>query len=86
MCEYVGEILTCTEFYDRNLESNKSGKCTYPVMLDADWGPRALKNEEALCLDATFFGNVARFINHRYLFKHETPVASFYVFICFLVE
>ncbi|KAJ0076622.1 hypothetical protein Patl1_35918 [Pistacia atlantica] len=26
---------------------------------------RHLKDEEALCLDATKFGNVARFINHR---------------------
>ncbi|KAA8550712.1 hypothetical protein F0562_002396 [Nyssa sinensis] len=38
----------------------------YPVLLDADWGSEGvLKDEEALCLDATYYGNVARFINHR---------------------
>ncbi|KAF5951196.1 hypothetical protein HYC85_009140 [Camellia sinensis] len=38
----------------------------YPVLLDADWGSEVvLKDEEALCLDATRYGNVARFINHR---------------------
>ncbi|GAB2220440.1 hypothetical protein Droror1_Dr00008091 [Drosera rotundifolia] len=38
----------------------------YPVLLDADWASESiLKDEEALCLDATFYGNVARFINHR---------------------
>ncbi|XP_065853628.1 histone-lysine N-methyltransferase SUVR4 [Euphorbia lathyris] len=68
ICEYVGEILTNTELYDRNLQINGSGSGghTYPVTLDADWGSeRLLKDEEALCLDATFCGNVARFINHR---------------------
>ncbi|XP_041004192.1 probable inactive histone-lysine N-methyltransferase SUVR2 isoform X2 [Juglans microcarpa x Juglans regia] len=76
VCEYAGEILTNTELYDRNLENSKSGKPTYSVLLDADWGSGDLKNEEALCLDATFFGNVARFINHRCLDANlvEIPV------------
>ncbi|KAK2638044.1 hypothetical protein Ddye_025839 [Dipteronia dyeriana] len=66
VCEYVGEILTNTELYERNMESSGSERHTYPVTLDADWGSeRILKDEEALCLDATFSGNVARFINHR---------------------
>ncbi|KAK9137995.1 hypothetical protein Sjap_008589 [Stephania japonica] len=65
VCEYVGEILTNMELYKRNAKS-KGEKHTYPVLLDADWGAeRVLKDEEALCLDATHFGNVARFINHR---------------------
>ncbi|ERN18966.1 hypothetical protein AMTR_s00067p00206920 [Amborella trichopoda] len=39
---------------------------TYPVLLDADWCKEGvLKDEEALCLDATHFGNVGRFVNHR---------------------
>ncbi|KAF9604856.1 hypothetical protein IFM89_010531 [Coptis chinensis] len=66
VCEYVGEILTNTELYERNLRSTGNEKHTYPVLLDADWGSESsLKDEEALCLDATYYGNVARFINHR---------------------
>ncbi|KAF8394235.1 hypothetical protein HHK36_020442 [Tetracentron sinense] len=66
VCEYVGEILTNTELYERNIRSTGNEKHTYPVLLDADWGSeRVLKDEEALCLDATIYGNVARFINHR---------------------
>lgn len=66
VCEYAGEILTNTELYNRNISSYGNKKHTYPVQLDADWGSEVgLKDEEALCLDATFYGNVARFINHR---------------------
>ncbi|KAI7746401.1 hypothetical protein M8C21_033631 [Ambrosia artemisiifolia] len=66
ICEYVGEILTNTELYERNKQGRKNERHTYPVLLDADWGSeRVLEDEEALCLDATHFGNVARFINHR---------------------
>ncbi|GAB4835471.1 hypothetical protein Ancab_000380 [Ancistrocladus abbreviatus] len=66
VCEYVGEILTNTELYERNLQSSGNERHTYPVQLDADWGSESiLEDEELLCLDATFYGNVARFINHR---------------------
>ncbi|KAK9292714.1 hypothetical protein L1049_020693 [Liquidambar formosana] len=66
VCEYVGEILTNTELDERNKRSSGNERHTYPVLLDADWGSEGvLKDEEALCLDATFYGNVARFINHR---------------------
>ncbi|OMP11414.1 hypothetical protein CCACVL1_00531, partial [Corchorus capsularis] len=66
VCEYVGEIVTNTELYERNMKSSGRERHTYPVTLDADWGSEiVLKDEEALCLDATSFGNVARFINHR---------------------
>ncbi|XP_011038472.1 PREDICTED: histone-lysine N-methyltransferase SUVR4 isoform X3 [Populus euphratica] len=68
ICEYVGEILTNTELYERNIQIQNRGnnRHTYPVTLDADWGSeKVLRDEEALCLDATFSGNVARFINHR---------------------
>lgn len=77
VCEYAGEILTNTELYGRNLEKNKSGKSAYSVLLDADWGSRDLNNEEALCLDTTFFGNVSRFINHRYLFLPQNCCSPF---------
>lgn len=66
VCEYAGEILTNMELYERNRKRNGNDRHTYPVLLDADWGSeRVLKDEEALCLDATFYGNVSRFINHR---------------------
>ncbi|CAI8603302.1 unnamed protein product [Vicia faba] len=66
VCEYAGEILTNTELYDRIVLSTSNDRHTYPVTLDADWGSEVgLKDEEALCLDATHNGNVARFINHR---------------------
>ncbi|KAG6761704.1 hypothetical protein POTOM_034933 [Populus tomentosa] len=67
ICEYVGEIVTNQELYERNNErAAKKERHTYPVLLDADWGSeRILEDEEALCLDATEFGNIGRFINHR---------------------
>ncbi|KAL0390885.1 UNVERIFIED_CONTAM: Histone-lysine N-methyltransferase SUVR4 [Sesamum calycinum] len=66
VCEYVGEVLTSGELFDRVIKSSKGEKHSYPVLLDADWGAeRVLKDEETLCLDATYYGNVARFINHR---------------------
>lgn len=61
VCEYVGEIITSSELHERNLQSSGNENHTYSVPLDAD-----LKDEEALYLDATAYGNVARFINHRY--------------------
>lgn len=65
VCEYVGEILTNAELFER-VSARAEGAHAYPVLLDADWGAEGvLKDEEALCLDATHFGNVARFINHR---------------------
>ncbi|KAL0419721.1 UNVERIFIED_CONTAM: putative inactive histone-lysine N-methyltransferase SUVR2 [Sesamum radiatum] len=66
VCEYVGEVLTNAELFERVLRSPKGEKHSYPVLLDADWcAEGVLKDEEALCLDATYYGNVARFINHR---------------------
>ncbi|XP_058207893.1 probable inactive histone-lysine N-methyltransferase SUVR2 isoform X1 [Rhododendron vialii] len=66
VCEYVGEILTNAELSDRISKSPNSEGLAYLVLLDANWGSGGvLKDEEALCLDATNYGNVARFINHR---------------------
>uniref|UniRef100_A0A0E0KXC7 SET domain-containing protein n=1 Tax=Oryza punctata TaxID=4537 RepID=A0A0E0KXC7_ORYPU len=66
VCEYVGEVLTNTELHERTLQNMNNGRHTYPVLLDADWGSEGvLKDEEALSLDSTFYGNVGRFINHR---------------------
>ncbi|KAH6766660.1 hypothetical protein C2S52_017643 [Perilla frutescens var. hirtella] len=66
VCEYVGEVLTNAELFERVLRSPEGEKHSYPVLLDADWcAEGVLKDEEALCLDATYYGNVARFINHK---------------------
>ncbi|KAI3904270.1 hypothetical protein MKW92_024340 [Papaver armeniacum] len=66
VCEYVGEILTSKELNERNTQIVDGDKQTCPVLLDAAWGSDGVvKDKEALCLDATFYGNVARFINHR---------------------
>ncbi|KAJ4821936.1 hypothetical protein Tsubulata_042933 [Turnera subulata] len=82
VCEYVGEILTNTELYERNIQNSDSNRHTYPVTLDADWGSeRILKDEEALCLDATFSGNVARCYDANLIdipIQVETPDRHYY--------
>ncbi|GLT76617.1 hypothetical protein SLA2020_482690 [Shorea laevis] len=66
VCEYAGEVVTYSELDERNKQSTISKKNIYSVLLDAGWGKEGiLKDQEALCLDATRYGNVARFINHR---------------------
>ncbi|KAL3697276.1 hypothetical protein R1sor_011352 [Riccia sorocarpa] len=51
---------------NNNAKADPTVTHTYPVLLDGNWcSEKGLKDEEALCLDATFFGNAARFINHR---------------------
>lgn len=62
VCEYIGEILTITELYQRSFED----KLTSPVLLDAHWGSEeGLEDSKALCLDGTRYGNISRFLNHR---------------------
>ncbi|XP_050948035.1 probable inactive histone-lysine N-methyltransferase SUVR2 isoform X5 [Cucumis melo] len=66
VCEYAGEILTISEMYHRKVQSTKNEVHVDPVLLDGFWNKEGpFKEEKALCLDATNFGNVARFINHR---------------------
>ncbi|KAI3469832.1 hypothetical protein Pfo_026495 [Paulownia fortunei] len=65
ICEYVGEVVTNKELFERSMR-NTGDKHNYTILLDADWSSQGvLKDEQALCLDATDYGNVARFINHR---------------------
>ncbi|KAF5741826.1 histone-lysine N-methyltransferase SUVR2 isoform X1 [Tripterygium wilfordii] len=87
ICEYVGEILTNREFFERYIQGRHAEKLTHPVPLDAYWHLiDDLKEEETLCLDASFYGNVARFINHRCLdanlieipVEMETPEHHYY--------
>lgn len=66
VCEYVGEIVTGKELHERNMQNVGSEKPAYPVLLDADYGSEGVrKDEESLYLDCRYYGNVARFINHR---------------------
>jgi SET domain-containing protein len=66
VCEYVGEILTNTEMWSRNNDVHRAAKHSFVLNIDADWNSeKILKDEEALCLDGTYYGNVSRFINHR---------------------
>ncbi|GFP82956.1 histone-lysine n-methyltransferase suvr2 [Phtheirospermum japonicum] len=81
VCEYVGEVLTNAELFERVSRSPKGEKHSYPVLLDADWcAEGVLKDEEALCLDATYYGNVARFINHRYRLKWRLLITTTIVY------
>ncbi|GAB2299194.1 hypothetical protein Dimus_033265 [Dionaea muscipula] len=64
MCEFVGEILTIVELISV-IRGKRCASILIFVLLDADWGSRIVKDEQALCLDASSYGNVARFINHR---------------------
>lgn len=58
--EYVGEIVTNQEL------STRKGKGKYAMNLDSDWrAENELSDDEALCIDASTFGNIARFLNHR---------------------
>lgn len=66
ICEYVGEVLTRSELHERTVENTKNAKHVHQVLLDASWASEgASRDEEALCLDPTFYGNVGRFVNHR---------------------
>ncbi|XP_021734828.1 probable inactive histone-lysine N-methyltransferase SUVR2 [Chenopodium quinoa] len=66
VCEYVGEVVTNTELDERNKQSRANERHTYPVHLDADWGSESILDDDfALCLDATNYGNIGRFVNHR---------------------
>ena len=54
------------ELRERTSQKTHKAGYTYPVDLGADWGSEGvMKDEEALFLDATIYGNVGRFINHR---------------------
>ena len=61
--EMTGEILTNAKQILRN-RGMQGGPC-YSIELDADWAAeRVLDDNSALCLDASRFGNMARFLYH----------------------
>ena len=62
--EMTGEVLTNAEQIVRN-RGMESGSI-YSLQIDADWAVECvLDDDSALCLDASRFGNVGRFLNHR---------------------
>lgn len=64
--EMTGEILTNAEQILRNRGIREG--LSYSMQIDADWAAeRVLDDNSALCLDASRFGNVARFLNHRWV-------------------
>ncbi|GAY40241.1 hypothetical protein CUMW_050460 [Citrus unshiu] len=77
VCEFVGEIVTITEFYQRNTRKHNC-----PVLLDAFWVSQGVsKDEEALCLDATCYGNAARCFDANLIeipVQIETPEHHYY--------
>jgi hypothetical protein len=43
---------------------------SYAMQLDADWATEAtLDDNTALCWDSSLFGNMARFLNHRFVIQ-----------------
>lgn len=74
--ELTGEILTNAELIVRNEQAD--GALIYSMALDADWATeQEVDDNSALCLDSTHFGNVARFLNHRY--KTKSIFCSFFL-------
>ena len=66
--ELAGEILTNSEMMQRNHKWHQQMgfKQSYSLHLDAHWPSECTTTDNiALCIDTTFFGNVARFMNHR---------------------
>ena len=66
--EFVGEIVTNLELMQRRAYAKLGNSEAFTVALDADWKFELVMNDDAaLCIDGTSFGNVSRFLNHRYL-------------------
>ena len=67
--ELAGEIVTNGELIELNhlLHKLLGFQQTYTLQLDACWRSEIMANDNnSLCIDATHYGNVARFLNHRH--------------------
>ena len=67
--ELAGEIVSNNELMERNHLVHKllGFHQTYTLQLDACWRSEVMANDRnSLCIDATHYGNVARFLNHRH--------------------
>lgn len=69
VCEYVGEIVNEREQTARQAEAKAHktpARHTFPMCLSTCWRTENPQDDDtALNLDATFRGNVGRFVNHR---------------------
>lgn len=63
VCEYIGEVLDDCEANKRGERYDKEG-CSYLYDIDAHIDTRLLGRTKPFVIDATKYGNVARFINH----------------------
>ena len=58
--------MTNAELMQRRGTAKLGTSEAYTLALDADWrSEQTVSDEEALCIDGTYFSNVARFLNHR---------------------
>lgn len=75
--ELAGEIVTNGELIERNHLIHKllDFRQTYTLQLDACWRAEIMATDNSsLCIDATHYGNVARFLNHRYGYYIQNPI------------
>lgn len=83
--ELVGEILTNAEMMLRGLVSPTGS--SFAIQLDADEATEAkLDDNSALCLDSSFFGNVARFLNHRFAIHIQPAYYMLNSVVVFIVQ
>ena len=59
VCEYIGQVIKIPE-YERRLNNDKSMVC-YSIKIKEHSGA---KNIVTTCIDASYYGNISRFINH----------------------
>jgi SET domain-containing protein len=67
--EFVGEILTTAEMEKQVVHALTIYEEPYikNMVIGVDWNlEKEIDDSKALCLDGTFLGNVARYVNHRY--------------------
>ena len=66
----MGEIVTNEELMKRRANAKLGNSEAFTLALHANWKSDLVVDDDvALCIDDTFFGNVTRFLNHRYLPK-----------------
>ena len=72
--ELAREIVTNGELIEQNHLIHKllDFQETYTLQLHACWRAEVMANDnDSLCVDATHYGNVARFLNHKHRFSNS---------------
>jgi len=65
--EFINEVFTNAELMQWIQGCMRNGECAYPyaMHLDANWAFEIIvSDDQALCLDRQYFGNISRFLNH----------------------